>query len=124
MLFSLKEKNENSISRLAKLTGKTVYAARRLIPSYILCFAPFLFFGTKSDIRLILWKIAVVGTGLLVFHFARKSMFPYIDLDRSFNQINQADEKSRLPLAIKAFAEAVLVASMAFAILFSVAGGI
>jgi len=124
MQWKQNEKNKNSINRAVVVIKKSFYSVRRLFPSYILCFAPFLVFGTRDDIRLILWKIAVVGTGLLVFHFARKSMFPYIDLHRSFQQIIQTDEKNRLPFALKALAETFLIALMAFAVIFSVAGGI
>ncbi|MEE8483055.1 MAG: hypothetical protein V3S46_00525, partial [Nitrospinota bacterium] len=90
-----------------------------------LCFVPFLVFAEKNDLRLILWKIAVVGTGLLVFHFARKSMFPYIDLRRSFNKAMETDDHvHRLAESIIALAQAILISAMAFAIIFAMAGGI
>ncbi len=104
---------------------KMFYALKRLFPSYLLCFVPFLVFAEKNDLRLILWKIAVVGTGLLVFHFARKSMFPYIDLHRSFNKAMETDDHvHRLAESIIALAQAILISAMAFAIIFAMAGGI
>jgi hypothetical protein len=113
------------LKRFAGPANSMAFSLRRLIPSYLLCFVPFLVFGTKGDIRLILWKIAVVGAGLLAFHFARKSMFPYIDLRSSYKKVVEADEKSdRLPFALLALAQSILVAVLAFAILLSIAGGI
>lgn len=104
---------------------RVVPAFLRLFPSYLLCFVPFLFFGTWNDIKLILWKIAVVGTGLLIFHHVRKSMFPYIDLLRSFERVFEARDKSkRLPLALVALSQSLLIAAMAVSIIFAVAGGI
>ena len=117
---------------LKSRTEKVRQAARRirfslrlLFPSYLLCFLPFFIFGSRPDIRLMLWKIAVVGAGLLVFHFARKSMFQYIDLRDVYQKAADApDESDRLVFALLALAQSIVVAALAVAILFSMAGGI
>ena len=103
---------------------RIIFSLRRLFPAYLLCFIPFLVFGEKGDIRLMLWKIAVVGAGLLILHFARKSMFPYIDLNAAYRKAAGADDSSRMALAIIALAQSIVVAVMAAAILLSIAGGI
>lgn len=72
-----------------------------------------------------LWKIAVVGAGLLVFHFARKSMFQYIDLRDVYQKAADAeDESDRIVFALLALAQSIVVAALAVATLFSMAGGI
>ncbi len=107
------------------LVRKACANLKRLFPSYLLCFVPFLFFGSRQDFRLILWKIAVVGAGLLVFHYVRKSMFPYIDLKKSYQSVIDAKDKAdSVPLAIIVMAQSVLIASMALAVVFAVAGGL
>jgi len=104
---------------------KNLAGLKRLFPSYLICFVPFLIFGSRQDFRLILWKIAVVGTGLLVFHYVRKSMFPYIDLKKSYQSVIDAQDKTNtVPLAIIVMAQSVLIASLALAIVFAVAGGL
>ncbi len=109
---------------MARLFKKYYFVAKRLFPSYLLCFLPFMLFGTRNDLRLMLWKVAVVGAGLLAFHFTRKSMFPYIDLDRSLQTLRQADDGAKLlPLAIALLAEALLMAALALAIIISIAEG-
>ena len=104
---------------------KFYIAAKRLFPSYLLCFLPFLVFGTKNDLRLIFWKVAVVGAGLLAFHYTRKSMFPYIDLHKSLHTLRHADDSAKLlPLAVSLLAEALIIAALAFAIVIAVAEGL
>jgi hypothetical protein len=115
----------NGIEKLTNGAKRITFSIRRLFPSYLLCFLPFLVFGSQPDIRLMLWKIAVVGGGLLVFHFVRKSMFPYIDLRVSFEKAAGADEKnSRLAAALVALSQSIVIAALAVAILLSMAGGI
>jgi hypothetical protein len=108
------------IGELVKSGAGSVF---RLFPSYLICFIPFLFFGTANDLNLILWKIAVVGTGLLVFHYVRKSMFPYIDLRKSIEEVKAAPGESKLPLAILTLSQSIIVAAMAVSVLCAVAGG-
>ena len=115
----------NGIEKLKNKTKQIAFSIRRLFPSYLLCFLPFLLFGSQPDIRLMLWKIAIVGAGLLVFHFARKSMFPYIDLRDVYEKSADADENnSRLAAAIVALSQSIVLAALAVAIIFSMAGGI
>jgi hypothetical protein len=115
----------NKKSHAGALAQKTLAGLKRLFPSYLLCFVPFLIFGSRHDFRLILWKIAVVGTGLLVFHYVRKSMFPYIDLKKSYQSVIDAQDKNNsVPLAIIVMAQSVLIASLALAVVFAVAGGL
>lgn len=110
---------------VAARAKRIIFSLRRLFPAYLLCFIPFLIFGEKGDIRLMLWKIAVVGAGLLILHFARKSMFPYIDLNAAYQKAATADDdSSRVAFAIIALAQSIVVAVMAAAILLSIAGGI
>jgi len=121
----IKIKNKNQEGKMKKALGKQTANLTRLFPSYLICFVPFLFFGTKQDIRLILWKIAVVGTGLLIFHYIRKSMFHYVDLQKAYEIIfEEKDETLRLHLVLLAIAKSILVSALAFSILFSIAGGI
>ena len=109
---------------VAHRAKRIAFSIRRLFPAYLLCFIPFLIFGAKGDLRLMLWKIAVVGAGLLILHFARKSMFPYIDLHAAYQKAADADDSSRMAFAIIALAQSIVVAVMAAAILLSIAGGI
>lgn len=98
---------------------------KRLFPAYLLCFIPFVIFGTRNDIRLMLWKIAVVGAGLLVFHFTRKAMFPYIDLNRSLHLIRLPGDGEKISGASAALiAEALVIAALAFAIITAMAEGL
>ena len=118
------ENGEVETKGVAHLAKRIIFSLRRLFPAYLLSFVPFLVFGEKGDFRLMLWKIAVVGAGLLILHFARKSMFPYIDLNAAYRKAADADDSSRMALAIIALAQSIVVAVMAGAILLSVAGGI
>lgn len=108
---------------VGKLVKSGVGSVLRLFPSYLICFIPFLFFGSANDLNLILWKIAVVGTGLLVFHYVRKSMFSYIDIRKSIEEVKNAPGESKLPLAILALSQSIVVSAMAISILYAVAGG-
>lgn len=102
---------------------------RRLFPAYLFIFVPFLLFGTRNDLRLMFWKVAVVGCGLLVFHFTRKSMFPYIDLSRSLSHLKShpssaGDGASILASGVAVMAEALIIAALAFAIIIAMAEGL
>lgn len=101
---------------------------RRLFPAYLFSFVPFLIFGTRNDLRLMFWKIAVVGCGLLIFHFTRKSMFPYIDLHRSLTHLKShpstAGGGAILAYGVAVLAEALIIAALAFAIIIAVAEGL
>lgn len=109
----------------AALFASAAKSIRRLFPAYLLCFLPFAIFGTKNDIRLMLWKVAVVGAGLLVFHFTRKAMFPYIDLNRSLHLIRQPGDGAHfMGNAAALLAEALIIAAMAFAIIIAMAEGL
>ncbi len=116
---------ESGIEKVKQAARRIRFSLRRLFPSYLLCFLPFFIFGSRPDIRLMLWKIAVVGAGLLVFHFARKSMFQYIDLRDVYQRAADArDESDRIVFALLALAQSIVVAALAVAVLFSMAGGI
>ncbi len=104
---------------------------RRLFPAYLFIFVPFLLFGTRNDLRLMFWKVAVVGCGLLVFHFTRKSMFPYIDLSRSLSRLKNHPTPSTAgdgaifsALGMAVLAEAVIIGALAFAIIIAMAEGL
>lgn len=117
--------HKSEMEKIRQAAKRIAFSLRRLFPSYLLCFLPFFLFGSSLDIRLMLWKIAIVGAGLLVFHFVRKSMFPYIDLRVTYEKAVATDGKSdRLASALLALAQSLVIAALAVAILFSVAGGI
>lgn len=108
---------------------RTARNLKRLFPTYLFIFVPFLLFGTRNDLRLMFWKVAVVGCGLLVFHFTRKSMFPYIDLSRSLSHLKSHPSTAGggatiLALGVAVLAEALIIAALAFAIIIAMAEGL
>ncbi len=119
--------SKNNKEQKQKISEKVRLGLVRLFPTYLLCFIPFLVFGTRNDIRLILWKTAVVGAGLVIFHFVRKSMFPYIDLQSSYQKVLEEAENGKpenLSKALIALSQTILISAMAVSIIFAVAGGI
>ncbi len=113
----------------ASAIRRTARNLRRLFPAYLFIFVPFLLFGTRNDLRLMFWKVAVVGCGLLIFHFTRKSMFPYINLSRSLSHLRSHPSTagggaSILACGMAVLAEALIIAALAFAIIIAMAEGL
>ncbi|MEW6409570.1 MAG: hypothetical protein AB1488_05595 [Nitrospirota bacterium] len=57
-------------------------ALKRTKLSWLLLVVPMFAFGKFKDIQLFAYKLSLVGVAVIIAHFIRSELFPYVDLQK------------------------------------------